>query len=239
MSGTQAGSWLRPSDLAGQDSGGRQPHPHVGGGLLCGLSWPTAARTCPCPPTQNRMKESLALFGTVLELPWFKNTSVILFLNKTDILEEKIPTSHLATYFPSFQGECCRPFNALRLPAPPGGESPGRALPEPGGRETPDTTTDPGPRARSLPTLSLVSVSPSFDGPRTSAFILTIAQSGGFRRDTFVLSGGLPERVRVYTHAVAGSIDNHFRNLLRFLKLSFFQSFVAVSSISNWIALSF
>ncbi|XP_072457799.1 guanine nucleotide-binding protein subunit alpha-15 [Notamacropus eugenii] len=53
---------------------------------------------------ENRMKESLALFGTILELPWFKNTSVILFLNKTDILEEKIPTSHLATYFPNFPG---------------------------------------------------------------------------------------------------------------------------------------
>uniref|UniRef100_A0A8C6CHA0 Guanine nucleotide-binding protein subunit alpha n=1 Tax=Moschus moschiferus TaxID=68415 RepID=A0A8C6CHA0_MOSMO len=53
---------------------------------------------------ENRMKESLALFGTILELPWFKSTSVILFLNKTDILEEKIPTSHLATYFPSFPG---------------------------------------------------------------------------------------------------------------------------------------
>ncbi|XP_032482564.1 guanine nucleotide-binding protein subunit alpha-15 isoform X1 [Phocoena sinus] len=53
---------------------------------------------------ENRMKESLALFGTILELPWFKSTSVILFLNKTDILEEKIPTSHLATYFPSFRG---------------------------------------------------------------------------------------------------------------------------------------
>ncbi|KAF5915665.1 hypothetical protein HPG69_005600 [Diceros bicornis minor] len=53
---------------------------------------------------ENRMKESLALFGTILELPWFKSTSIILFLNKTDILEEKIPTSHLATYFPSFQG---------------------------------------------------------------------------------------------------------------------------------------
>ncbi|XP_028907053.1 guanine nucleotide-binding protein subunit alpha-15 [Ornithorhynchus anatinus] len=53
---------------------------------------------------ENRMKESLALFGTILELPWFKSTSVILFLNKTDILEEKIPSSDLATYFPSFPG---------------------------------------------------------------------------------------------------------------------------------------
>ncbi|XP_004714446.1 guanine nucleotide-binding protein subunit alpha-15 [Echinops telfairi] len=59
---------------------------------------------------ENRMKESLALFGTILELPWFKSTSVILFLNKTDILEEKIPNSHLATYFPSFQGEWFRAF---------------------------------------------------------------------------------------------------------------------------------
>ncbi|XP_006513297.1 guanine nucleotide-binding protein subunit alpha-15 isoform X2 [Mus musculus] len=52
---------------------------------------------------ENRMEESLALFSTILELPWFKSTSVILFLNKTDILEDKIHTSHLATYFPSFQ----------------------------------------------------------------------------------------------------------------------------------------
>ncbi|XP_047387713.1 guanine nucleotide-binding protein subunit alpha-15 isoform X1 [Sciurus carolinensis] len=52
---------------------------------------------------ENRMKESLALFGTILELPWFRSTSVILFLNKTDVLEEKIPSSHLDTYFPSFQ----------------------------------------------------------------------------------------------------------------------------------------
>lgn len=50
------------------------------------------------------MKESLALFGTILELPWFKSTSVILFLNKTDILEEKIdphlPPGYLLPQFP-------------------------------------------------------------------------------------------------------------------------------------------
>ena len=75
--------------------------------------------SCLCPPTQNRMKESLALFGTILELPWFRNTSVILFLNKTDILEEKISTSHLATYFPSFQGERSRTFNTYLPKAAP------------------------------------------------------------------------------------------------------------------------
>ncbi|KAJ6651566.1 hypothetical protein lerEdw1_020837, partial [Lerista edwardsae] len=39
---------------------------------------------------------------TILELPWFRHTSIILFLNKTDILEEKIASSDLAAYFPSF-----------------------------------------------------------------------------------------------------------------------------------------
>uniref|UniRef100_A0A8C6VCH2 Uncharacterized protein n=1 Tax=Naja naja TaxID=35670 RepID=A0A8C6VCH2_NAJNA len=53
---------------------------------------------------QNRMRESLDLFRTILELPWFWNTSIILFLNKVDILEEKILTSDLAAYFPTFPG---------------------------------------------------------------------------------------------------------------------------------------
>ncbi|XP_019406220.1 PREDICTED: guanine nucleotide-binding protein subunit alpha-15, partial [Crocodylus porosus] len=53
---------------------------------------------------ENRMKESLALFRIVLELPWFQNASVILFLNKTDILEDKIAHSDLADCFPAFPG---------------------------------------------------------------------------------------------------------------------------------------
>ena len=47
----------------------------------------------------NRMKESLRLFKTILEYHWFKDTNVILFLNKKDVLEEKIQVSFL---FPSF-----------------------------------------------------------------------------------------------------------------------------------------
>ncbi|XP_059214244.1 guanine nucleotide-binding protein G(q) subunit alpha-like [Centropristis striata] len=52
----------------------------------------------------NRLKESLALFKTILTYNWFQETSTILFLNKTDLLEEKITHSHLATYFPAFTG---------------------------------------------------------------------------------------------------------------------------------------
>ncbi|XP_007897115.1 guanine nucleotide-binding protein subunit alpha-11-like [Callorhinchus milii] len=51
---------------------------------------------------ENRMKESLALFHFILKSSWFENSSMILFLNKKDILEEKILTSHLGDYFPEF-----------------------------------------------------------------------------------------------------------------------------------------
>uniref|UniRef100_A0A8C6U3S7 Guanine nucleotide-binding protein subunit alpha n=1 Tax=Neogobius melanostomus TaxID=47308 RepID=A0A8C6U3S7_9GOBI len=53
---------------------------------------------------ENRMEESKALFKTIVNYPWFQKSSVILFLNKTDVLEEKIKYSHVATYFPEFKG---------------------------------------------------------------------------------------------------------------------------------------
>jgi len=54
---------------------------------------------------ENRMEESKALFKTIITYPWFQQSSIILFLNKTDLLEEKIQKSDLATYFPEFTGE--------------------------------------------------------------------------------------------------------------------------------------
>lgn len=56
-------------------------------------------------PLQNRMEESKALFRTIITYPWFQNSSVILFLNKKDLLEDKILYSHLVDYFPEFDGE--------------------------------------------------------------------------------------------------------------------------------------
>ncbi|KAM4635190.1 guanine nucleotide-binding protein subunit alpha-14-like [Polymixia lowei] len=52
----------------------------------------------------NRLEESKALFRTIIGYPWFQESSIILFLNKTDLLEEKITRSHLADYFPAYQG---------------------------------------------------------------------------------------------------------------------------------------
>lgn len=53
---------------------------------------------------ENRMEESKALFRTIITYPWFQNSSVILFLNKKDLLEEKIMHSHLVDYFPEYDG---------------------------------------------------------------------------------------------------------------------------------------
>uniref|UniRef100_F6R1I0 Uncharacterized protein n=1 Tax=Ciona intestinalis TaxID=7719 RepID=F6R1I0_CIOIN len=52
----------------------------------------------------NRQKESCALFRAIVNCQWFKRTSVILFLNKTDVLEEKIQHSHMNDYFPEYDG---------------------------------------------------------------------------------------------------------------------------------------
>ncbi|XP_076675426.1 G protein alpha q subunit isoform X1 [Andrena cerasifolii] len=53
---------------------------------------------------ENRMEESKALFKTIITYPWFQHSSVILFLNKKDLLEEKIMYSHLVDYFPAYNG---------------------------------------------------------------------------------------------------------------------------------------
>jgi len=53
---------------------------------------------------KNRMQESLSLFEGILSLVWFKETPVILFLNKNDIFQEKIKKSELGRIFPEYYG---------------------------------------------------------------------------------------------------------------------------------------
>uniref|UniRef100_A0A8C9SRQ8 Guanine nucleotide-binding protein subunit alpha n=2 Tax=Scleropages formosus TaxID=113540 RepID=A0A8C9SRQ8_SCLFO len=55
-------------------------------------------------PDVKRMEESKALFRTIITSPWFEESSFILFLNKTDLLEEKIAHSHLVDYYPNYTG---------------------------------------------------------------------------------------------------------------------------------------
>ncbi|KAK6462255.1 guanine nucleotide binding protein, alpha subunit [Scheffersomyces coipomensis] len=54
--------------------------------------------------TQNRLEESLALFDSVVNSRWFTRTSVVLFLNKIDVFEKKLPYSPLKDHFPDYTG---------------------------------------------------------------------------------------------------------------------------------------
>lgn len=50
------------------------------------------------------MEESKLLFNVIITSKWFERSSFILFLNKKDLLEEKIMHSNLVDYFPDFEG---------------------------------------------------------------------------------------------------------------------------------------
>jgi len=52
----------------------------------------------------NRMSESLKLFNEITASHWFKETSFILFLNKSDIFKQKIATSDINLYHNAYTG---------------------------------------------------------------------------------------------------------------------------------------
>uniref|UniRef100_A0A914MEY3 Guanine nucleotide-binding protein G(I) subunit alpha n=2 Tax=Meloidogyne incognita TaxID=6306 RepID=A0A914MEY3_MELIC len=52
----------------------------------------------------NRMIESMKLFDSICNNKWFLNTSIILFLNKKDLFEEKISRSPLTLCFAEYSG---------------------------------------------------------------------------------------------------------------------------------------
>ena len=84
-------------------------HPSLPSPPLPSHSPPPPLLSSPSPPllslqTINRLLESKALFSAILTYPWFERSSIILFLNKKDLLEEKIKTSHLVEYFPEYNG---------------------------------------------------------------------------------------------------------------------------------------
>uniref|UniRef100_A0A8C7GUS4 Guanine nucleotide-binding protein G(o) subunit alpha n=1 Tax=Oncorhynchus kisutch TaxID=8019 RepID=A0A8C7GUS4_ONCKI len=54
--------------------------------------------------TTNRMHESLMLFDSICNNKFFIDTSIILFLNKKDLFEEKIKKSPLSICFPEYTG---------------------------------------------------------------------------------------------------------------------------------------
>lgn len=53
----------------------------------------------------NRLSESLNIFETIVNNRVFISVSIILFLNKTDLLEEKVKSVSIKDYFPDFLGD--------------------------------------------------------------------------------------------------------------------------------------
>lgn len=53
----------------------------------------------------NRITESLNLFEEICNSRWFRDTSIILFLNKRDLFSEKITRVPLGQYFPDYTGD--------------------------------------------------------------------------------------------------------------------------------------
>lgn len=53
----------------------------------------------------NRVSESLNLFEELVNSPWFHNTNVILFLNKSDLFKEKIVKKPLSTIYEDYKGD--------------------------------------------------------------------------------------------------------------------------------------
>ncbi|EAW88996.1 guanine nucleotide binding protein (G protein), alpha 13, isoform CRA_c [Homo sapiens] len=53
----------------------------------------------------NRLTESLNIFETIVNNRVFSNVSIILFLNKTDLLEEKVQIVSIKDYFLEFEGD--------------------------------------------------------------------------------------------------------------------------------------
>lgn len=53
----------------------------------------------------NRLRESIAVFANIANADCFKDTAMILFLNKTDLLKEKLEVTSLAAHFPGYSGD--------------------------------------------------------------------------------------------------------------------------------------
>lgn len=54
--------------------------------------------------TVNRMADALDLFESICNAPLLKNISMVLLLNKMDVLHKKLKHTLVSTYFPDFKG---------------------------------------------------------------------------------------------------------------------------------------
>jgi len=53
----------------------------------------------------NQMQDAMTIWDSICHSQWFKQTSIILFLNKNDLFQKKIPHSDIKNFFPDYDGE--------------------------------------------------------------------------------------------------------------------------------------
>jgi len=53
----------------------------------------------------NQMQDAMTIWDSICHSQWFKSTSIILFLNKSDLFEAKVANSDIKNFFPDFDGE--------------------------------------------------------------------------------------------------------------------------------------
>ncbi|KDQ17576.1 hypothetical protein BOTBODRAFT_105257 [Botryobasidium botryosum FD-172 SS1] len=53
----------------------------------------------------NQMQDAMAIWDSICHSQWFKQTSIILFLNKNDLFEDKVRHSDIKTHFPDYEGK--------------------------------------------------------------------------------------------------------------------------------------
>jgi len=52
----------------------------------------------------NQMSDAMTIWDSICASQWFKNTSIILFLNKEDLFREKVKVSNIRDTFPDYEG---------------------------------------------------------------------------------------------------------------------------------------
>jgi len=53
----------------------------------------------------NQMQDAMTIWDSICHSQWFKQTSIILFLNKNDLFENKVKHSDIKNFFPDYDGE--------------------------------------------------------------------------------------------------------------------------------------
>jgi guanine nucleotide-binding protein subunit alpha len=103
----EAGTRLLVVDVGGQRNERRKwihCFEHVNNVLFCAALDDYCLSLREDDQGSNRMIESLSLFGEVIESQWFKNTPIILFLNKVDLFRQKLPSHPLSLAFSTYTG---------------------------------------------------------------------------------------------------------------------------------------